>query len=448
MLTISRPEYSMAPIARVMAMVLFCACICVPGLAAAEQPYIEINSPSMRQIPLAVPDFVSLEQQGTSEAVRNGAETLKQALDYSGLFKFIPKENYVDSLSKGVAAEDINFKNWTVAGAELLITSGVRMRAQEVDLEMRLFDTTSERLIIGKRYKPAPDQVRQAIMRFAAEVISALTGQKSVFNSKVAFVSTTSGHKEIYVCDFDGANPHQVTTASVIALSPAWSPDGKYMAYTAYKYGGPHLFIVNLDKKQGVRVAYPGLNINPAWRPGTFELAATLSKTGDQEIYTLTGDGKVIKRLTDNWGIDVSPSWSPDGKKLAFVSDRSGTPQVYVMNVETGAVRRLTFSGRYNAEPSWSPSGQTIAYAGQEGGRFNIYTIPAEGGHPVQLTKGAGNNNSPTWSPDGSLIAFSSTREGRSRIYVMTSRGQKQRRLVAMPGEQTQPSWSPQLQDE
>ena len=83
-----------------------------------------------------------------------------------------------------------------------------------------------------------------------------------------------------------------------------------------------------------------GLNITPAWMPGKFELAATLSFSGDQEIYLLTGSGKVIKRLTNIRGIDVSATWSPDGKKFAFVSNRSGSPQIYVQDLASGKVKR------------------------------------------------------------------------------------------------------------
>ena len=106
----------------------------------------------------------------------------------------------------------------------------------------------------------------------------------------------------------------------------------------------------------------------------------------DQEIYLLTGTGKIIKRLTSNRGIDVSPSWSPDGNQFAFVSDRSGSAQVYVQDVVSGKVRRLTYEGNKNTQPSWSPRGDKIAYTSEGNGGHNIFVIGLDGQDPVQLT--------------------------------------------------------------
>jgi len=118
-------------------------------------------------------------------------------------------------------------------------------------------------------------------------------------------------------------------------------------AYTSFVKGKPDIFIKHLKEERGTIIAEKGLNITPVWVPGQFLLSATLSFSGDPEIYLLTGTGKIIKRLTKSWGIDVSPTWSPDGKKMAFVSNRSGSPQIYMMTVDTGQVER--FGGSHGA---------------------------------------------------------------------------------------------------
>jgi TolB protein len=327
----------------------------------------------------------------------------------------------------------------------------VRRTPNAVEMELRLFDTFKGQSVIGKRYRGAPKDTRRIVRRFAGEVIFFLTGTHGFFNSEIAFVSTQTGNKEIYICEFDGHNPVQFTRTRDITLSPAWSPDGQWLAYTAYPKNRPFLYIKHRFQKRGYEIGNKGLNITPAWMPANdpspsldnLRLAATLSFTGDQEIYLLTGKGKIIKRLTKSWGSDVSPTWSPDGKKFAFVSNRSGNPQIYVKDLDSGRVDRLTYQGRYNTQPNWSPKGDKLAYAGMEGGRNDIYVIGFTGRPPMQLTRDAGNNESPSWSPDGSMIVFSSTREGRPHIYVMTAFGTDQRRLLTMPGEQTNPQWSP-----
>lgn len=415
------------------------------GWAATE--YIDINNPFYRKIPIAVPYFkAQSEDQNTRQLSRKSSQLLADTLKFTGFFKILDPAGFLENPQKtGITPPYVQFKNWTAVGAELLITGGLRFGDDIMQMELRLYDTFKSRLVVGKRYRGLIKDQRKIIRRFCNEVIYALTGKQGIFASKIGFVSNGSGNKEIYTCDFDGFNPKQITRNKTITLSPAWSSDGKWFAYTSYIRGKPDLFIRNIKGKRGTVVAKEGLNITPAWVPGESNLAATLSFSGDQEIYLLTKTGKIIKRLTHSPGIDVSPAWSPDGKKMAFVSKRSGTPQIYVKHMDSGRVERVTFYGRHNTQPAWSPKGDRIAYTALEKGKTNIYTVTVKGKNPVQLTYRAGDNETPTWSPDGNLIAFSTTREGLSRIYVMTAFGTDKRRLLTLPGEQTNPKWSPRL---
>ncbi|MBU2489282.1 MAG: Tol-Pal system beta propeller repeat protein TolB [Proteobacteria bacterium] len=415
--------------------------------ARAERVYIQIQDPFLRTIPLALPGFAAGADPRAAEAAREGRGILEEVLAVPRFFQILPEETYITDLAQGASARDLDFKDWTAIGAELLITGSVDVEGDILALELRLFDTYTQRLLAGKRYKAHRTDLRRIILRFASEVVQALTGTPGVFDTRIAFVSTATGNKEIFVSDFDGHNPVAVTHDSVIALSPAWSADGRFMAWSSYKERGPNIHVLDTRTRQGTVIKYTGLNVTPAWSPKGFVLAACLSKDGNPEIYSLTGTGKVINRLTDNWGIDVSPSWFPDGKKIAFVSNRSGGPQIYELELATGEVRRLTFSGKDINAPAVSPNGEYIAYQGIEDRDFDIFVMRSDGSKPVRLTSGAGNNESPSWSPDGTLIAFSSTREGPSRIYVMTARGTQQRRLLIQAGEQSEPAWSPNLPD-
>jgi TolB protein len=409
-----------------------------------QYEYIDISNPFLRKIPLAIPLFKN--ETGTQEEKRlseSSADLLASSLEFTGYFELLDRGAFLfDPQKDGVLTPQINFANWTVIGSELLITGLFKEAGGNISIELRLFDTFKARRIIGKKYSGKKADQRRIIHRFCSEVIKYLTGHPGVFGSKIAFVSSGSGNKEIYSCAFDGYYPQQVTRNHSITLFPAWSADGRYLAYTSYKNGKPDIFVKNLAEMQETSISQKGLNITPAWVPGKFELAATLSFSGDQEIYLLTGSGKVIKRLTNIRGIDVSPSWSPDGKKFAFVSNRAGSPQIYVQDLTSGKVRRLTFEGNYNTQPSWSPQGDKIAYASVIDGRRNIVVMGLDGQEPLQLTHESGDNEAPSWSPDGSLIVFSSNREGPFRIFVMTAFGTDQRRLLVMTGEQTNPKWS------
>ncbi|RJQ63132.1 MAG: Tol-Pal system beta propeller repeat protein TolB [Desulfobacteraceae bacterium] len=408
-----------------------------------QYDYVDISNPFLKKIPLAIP---AVQPAGSSpaeaEACRQVTEALAKSLDFTGYFKLLDREAFLIDPNSDWTKAGLNFRNWTAIGAELLTTGKISVQENLLEVELRLYDTFKEQMIVGKRYKGFLDDKRRIVHRFCSEVIFALTGDRGLFESQIAFESKNSGNKEIFTCAFDGYSPVSFTSNKSINLTPSWSSDGQWLAYTSYAQGKADLFIRNIKEKRGTVVDKKGINTTPAWVPGQFTLAATLSFEGDPEIYLLTGAGKIIKRLTNSYGIDVSPNWSPDGKKMAFVSNRSGSPQIYIKDMESGKEERLTYEGQYNTSPAWSPKGDRIAYTGMHDGIFDIFVIRADGSGLFQLTDKSGDNESPSWSPDGSLLAFSSTREGSSRIYVMTAFGTDQRRLVTLPGEQSNPEWS------
>jgi TolB protein len=423
---------------------VFVGILLLPTWGQAQINYIDLTNPFLRKMPMAIPEFKAMTPSADETAlVTSSADQLSDMLAFTGYFKTLERIGFLyDPRTGGITREELNFANWTTIGAELLITGGVLVQGGELILEMRMFDTFKGTMMVGKRYRGSMSDQRTMIRRFSAEVIQALTGNPGMFDSQIAFVSTVNGNKEIFTCDFDGANLRQLTDKRSITSFPDWSSDNRHMAYTSFANGPAQIFIRNMANGKEVSLGYQGVQIAPAWAPNRFEMAATLSFTGEQEIYLLTGDGKMIKRVTNSTGINVEPTWSPDGRKMAFVSNRSGTPQIYVQELDSDRVQRLTFKGRYNTQPQWSPKGDRIAFSSMEEGQFNIYVIGIDGNDPVRLTFNQGDNEAPSWSPDGSLIVFSSTRAGRSQIFVMTAFGTDQRRLLVLDGVQSQPRWS------
>lgn len=410
----------------------------------SEIKYIDLTNPFLRKIPMAIPQFKALSPSSSEQGLTIPlADQFSEMLDFTGYFVMLDRASFLfDPQQSGIAELEINYGNWTAVGAELLITGGVQVIGGTLFLEMRLFDTFKQKMLIGKRYRGPEGDQRVMVRRFCTDVIQALTGSPGFFDSRFAFVSNGSGHKEIYTCDFDGTNVRQLTSKQSITTFPDWSWDGNYLAFTSYARGRPQVYIHQLATGGEKWFDFKGIQVAPSWAPGKFELAATLASGDDQEIYLLTGDGKVIKRLTNSPGIDIEVGWAPDGKRAAFVSKRAGTPQIYIMDVSNRQVRRLTYEGRYNTQPAWSPKGDKIAYSSMENGQLDIVVIDVNGRHPIQLTQNQGDNEAPSWSPDGSLIAFSSTRGGKSQIYVMTAFGTDQRRLLTLPGAQSHPVWS------
>ena len=425
------------------------AIIVLPAVQALakDYDYISISNPFLNKTPVAVTSFKAFSGHEAEVAAGVQAEQiLKAGLDFTGYLKIMDPIAFLSNPAEsGIQLGQINFKDWTGIGAELLVTGGVEERDGQVKLQLRLMDTFNTKLLVGKIYSGPTNRIRAMVHRFCAEVAKVLTGNFGVFGSKIAFVSTVNGNKEIHTCDFDGFNPRQITYHKSISLSPAWSDDGQWLAYVSYAKGKPDIFIKNLKNNLGAVINYKGINISPDWMPRKLNLAATLSFSGNQEIYLLTRKGEIIKRVTKSWGSNVSPKFSPDGKTIAFTSSRSGNPQIYIQGLDSEETRRVTFTGKYNTSPAWSPDGKKIAYVGIEKNKINIFVISVDPhiGTSVQLTAEQGDNEDPCWSPDGSLIVFKSNRKGgKAHLFVMTAAGTDQRPLLSMPGIQSEPDWS------
>ena len=415
---------------------------------AADRVYIDINAPYARKFPVAVTELKPMGGVGDLEEARQMAQVMRDDLDFCGLFNPLdPKGFLEDWRTMGLTAATTNFQAWQMIKAEFLIKGGFTSDGQSFVCELRLFDVRRGQLLTGKRYSGTVKDHRLMAHKFCDEVMAQITGEKGVFQTKMAFVSTTTGYKEIYVSDFDGYAANQVTSFRSITLDPTWSTDNTRLAFTSYKDGQPYLYRMDPNGRGVHRIiGRKGLNITPAFHPDGEQLAVTLSFTGDQELYLITTGGKVLNRLTNSRDIDVQPTFSPDGRRMAFVSKRQGTPQIFIMDLDSGATRRLTYEGKYNTSPAWSaPRGDRIAYVRMEDNRFDIFSIAPDGSDIQQLTYNQRDNEHPSWSADGRMIAFASNREGGTAIYVMTANGGHVKRITRMRGKQTSPSWSGRL---
>lgn len=414
------------------------------GPASAQRVYIRIDSPFARQFPTAVPAFRNLGGSSGAAAAEEVRQVLNYDLGFAGLFKLLdPTTFLVEPARMGMTAAETNFQAWSMIGTEFLIKGGFRGNGKVFTCEMRLFDVKKGYLLVGKRYSGTPADARLMAHRFADEIMRQVTGEPGVFQTRLTYVSNASGHKEIYVSDFDGHNAKRLTRYKSISLDPAWSADNKALAFTSYKDGRPFMYRMDLETGRVKRLmSFKGLNITPVFSPKGDLMACTLSKDGDPELYLADVRGKILKRLTDSPGIDVQASFSPDGRRIAFASNRHGGPQIFIMDIASGEVRRLTYEGNYNTSPCWSPRGDRIAYVGMKSNQFNVFTVAPDGSDLQQLTLDQGDNEHPSWSADGRMLVFSSTRDGKSAIYVMTADGGHVKRITRSKGKQVSPSWS------
>jgi len=412
---------------------------------AQARVYFDINAPSFVQIPIVIAKWKSLDKTPPS-FTEKVYEILANDLTLSGFFKVIDVSRLPSPLreSEGIPNTS-SLQEWVRAGGEILLAGETLIEPNGLNFKLKfhLFDLVEQRHIAGKQYEGPLSALRSAVHRIADEVILHITGERGVHNTKIAYAVTHGSGKEIFLADFDGANVKQVTQNQSINLSPAWSPDGKKIAFTSYLKRNPDLYLIDTDGKNLKRFSsHPGLNVSPSWSPDGKKIALMMGMQGKSDIFLIDSDGGNPTRLTKSHGNEASPTWSPDGERIAFVSDRSGSPQVYIMVRDGSGVHRLTFEGSYNTNPSWSPKGDRIAYCGRAEGRFQIFTIGTDGSGLRMMTPGSGNNESPSWSPDGRYIAFSSTRTGAPKIFIMNANGFNQRALTSSKGGESSPAWS------
>ncbi|MGD0275722.1 MAG: Tol-Pal system beta propeller repeat protein TolB [Syntrophales bacterium] len=412
--------------------------------------YLDIDSPTLQKIPIAVTDVLTL----TNEQWGKGTDTwlsgnLSAALELTGLFQSIPKEAFLeDQKPRPFSVDTIHFEDWSAIGAEYVIKGrfNVLPGGREMVVTWRLFDAVERKMVLEKQCRGRTDNRGDLVYPFVDDLLNALTGERGIFDTRVAIVQKKGSTWRVISIAFDGTGLASLMAGDALVITPRWSPDGKQLAYTSYQDGQPALYIRTINGRQARKIAsFPGINLAGPWSPDGRKLLMTLSKDGNEEIYVMELKSGRLDRLTNHPAIDVSPTWSPDGRSIAFVSSRSGAPQIYVMNSDGSNIRRLTFDGPYNSSPAWSPRGNRIAYEGRKDGFFQIFTLETDGSKLVQVTSGSKNHESPTWSPDGRYLAFGVRDGGAYSICVSNSGGTGLRVLYESKDPCRSPIWSPRL---
>lgn len=266
-------------------------------------------------------------------------------------------------------------------------------------------------------------------------------------NGGIVFVSNRDGNGEIYLTDVNGANPTNLTHNPASEYDPAWSPDGRKIAFTSTRNGGnPEIYMMDADGSHQVRLTNGG-GTDAAWSPDGSRIAFTSQRGGTQlNIYVMNVDGSNPIRLTNtSSGGSYEPTWSPNSAKIAFTSNRNADgDEIYLMDANGANQINLTQDLWHNDEdPHWSPDGTKIAFQSDRTGVVGIYVMNANGSNQVRVTGPTTYDLDPSWSPDGSKIAFCSSRElsQNYEIYVMNADGSNQARLTNNPAFDDRPDW-------
>ncbi len=406
------------------------------------------------KIRIAVPEFkLSSADPQSAPLARTFNAVLFNDLSQAGIFDMVSRSFY--PLGEIGVPADARLDVWAAPppNAAMLAFGNLGVSADALQVQGWLFDVKNAQnpQVLAKQYRESPTDANARIIahRFADEIIFRLGGGiTGIAETKLYFVSSRTGHKEIWAMDYDGAAQHAVTGLGSIALAPRISPDNSRIAFTSFSKGGPSIAMWSLELGRLVKFpVFGGTTISPAWSSDGARIAFSSSRTGDPEIYVCDQNGNNLKRLTAVHGPDVSPVWNPKtNAQIAWVSGRSGLPQIYSMDADGSNVQRLTDQG-YAVSPSWSPNGQFLAFAWVRHygpgapGASDIYIMDVASRQWVQLTHDGGRNDFPSWSPDGRHLVYQSTRSGNEQIWSMLADGSQQTQLT-FSGSNSQPNWS------
>jgi TolB protein len=411
---------------------------------------------------IAVSDFASRVDLARTHS-QQFSQIVRDDIQFSGIIELVSPSFYpptapsapneLTAQSGGVAAT----KAWTdpPVNSYLLAFGNLTESASEVAIEGYCYDirSSSPQSVVAKIYRGAPTdaQVRKFAHQFADEIISKLSGgQPSVASTQIAFISSRTGTKEVWIMDYDGANQHPLTSLRTISLMPRWSPDGSRIAFTCYepvnRIVSAQICMYSMDA--GKVISFPrftGTNSAPAWSPDGTQLMFSSSMQGTPDLYLTDANGLRPKRLTfSGVGGATSPTWNPKtGQSVVFVSDRGGIPKLYMMSADGTNVTALDLPDKgYLIDPAWSPNGSVLAFSWRRpNGNYDIYVMDPASLQIVELTRDEGRNERPSWAPDGRHIVFESTRGGTRQIWSMLADGSDPHQLTSN-GHNESPNWS------
>jgi Tol biopolymer transport system component len=256
-------------------------------------------------------------------------------------------------------------------------------------------------------------------------------GKRIAFSRSVSPVVT-----DIYVVSVAGGEPVRLTFDNVIADSPTWTPDGREIIFISNREGGQSLWRISATGGAPERLMGTGRIEN-----GPLEIANSfaISPKGDRLAYPHAFSDSNI------WRIDLSnpapqsrrpmkliaatledhsPQYSPDGERIVFVSARSGNRELWLCDSDGKRTVQLTnFSGPVTGTARWSPNGRLIVFDSRPKGNADIFIIDPETRQQHRVTTESSMDTLPSWSRNGQWIYFNSDRSGSYQIWKMPSAG-------------------------
>jgi TolB protein len=404
-------------------------------------------------VPIAVVPFAS-----GSSAPEDISGIISNDLQNSGRFK-VSGRDVINSFPDDVRHVDYGY--FRGLGADNIVLGRVQaLGGDRYEVSFQLVDAirgkdqptnSTQALLSSQKFVVPGNQVRAVAHHISDMIYQQIVGVRGVFSTRLAYivVQRAPGMATRYileVCDQDGYNPRPLLSSTDPIMSPAWSPNGKQIAYVSFEDQRASVYVEDIATgSRRVVSQFKGINGAPAWSPDGRKLALVLSKDGSPNIYVLDLSSRQLTKMTTDWAINTEPAWSPDGRSLVFTSTRGGGPQIYQLNMATRAISRISYDGDYNARASFTADGSHLAMLHRESGIYNIGLLDLNGGSFHLLTNSGADNESPSVAPNGSMVLYGTLSGGRSVLGMVSSDGKVLVRLPARNGDVQDAAWSPFL---
>lgn len=415
--------------------------------AAHAQLKIEITSGVRDPIPIAIVPF------GRAVPADGGfdvARVVQQDLEGSGRFRAMPRTQMQSTPTR---ADELHLADWRAAGNDYVVVGRVEaLQDDRLAVEFDLVNVlTGQKLVAGQRFIGSRAALRNAAHRVSDVIYEKILGVRGAFATRIAYVSVDGEQGKrryrLIVADADGENPRTVLESRHPIMSPAWSPDGEWLAYVSFEDRASAVWVQRVRTGERTKVsARAGINGSPAWSPDGRRLALTLGGSGgNPDIYVLDLTSQKLERITDDPAIDTEAVWAPDGNTLYFTSDRAGGPQIYRVAARSGErPRRVTFGSSYNARPRISPDGTQLAMVTLDQGNYRVAVQDLTTNTVRVLSRGR-LDESPSFAPNGAMLIYSGQEGGRAILATVSVDGLTGQRLTSAEGEVREPVWGPFL---
>jgi len=414
--------------------------------AHAQQLEVDLEGGIAAALPIAV---LEMPYQGAAEPPETDiSAVIRGDLNRSGRFRTLHLDDVIEHPVRGI---EVEFDTWRILRQDYLVIGRIldTIDPDNARVEYELFDVATRKRLIGQAMTARRSGLRDVAHQMADAIFEAVTGLRGAFWTRIAYVTARGRGDDaryaLVIADADGHNPQEVVRSSQPLLGPAWSPDGRKLAYVNFEHGNSEIWIQDLSSGQREQVSsFRGINSAPAFSPDGSKLALTLSRTGNPEIYVMDLASKALTQLTHHYSIDTSPRWSLDGQSIYFTSDRSRQPQIYQVPVGGGEAQRVTFEGRYNADPSISFDDQRIAVTQGAGNVYRIAVMDRSLGVPRWSMLSPGPlDESPSFAPNASMLVYAAREGGQGVLYAVSADGRVRQRLRMESGDVRVPAWGP-----